>query len=47
MIDIFDKNADEINLRFAKYFISIVLKTCSSRDIMMHVSYEHIFELAE
>ena len=28
MNEIFDKRAEDINLRFAKYFISIVLKTC-------------------
>lgn len=38
MMDIFDKSASEINLKFAKYFISIVLKTCLCKEIMMQVS---------
>ena len=37
IVDIFDKSAGEINLRFAKYFISIVLKTCQCKEIMMQV----------
>jgi hypothetical protein len=47
MIDIFQKPTEEINLRFAKYFISIVLKTCSCREIMAVVSRERVFEFAE
>lgn len=34
MIEVFDKPVEEVNLRFAKYFISIVLKACSCREIM-------------
>lgn len=45
--DIFDKPVEEIPLRFAKYFITIVNKACSSKEIMMHVTEEKVFELAE
>ncbi len=45
--DIFDKSVEDIPLRFAKYFIGIVLKTCSSKEIMKEVSEERIFDLAE
>ena len=45
--DIFDKNVEDIPLRFAKYFITIVLKTCSCKEIMREVSEEKIFDLAE
>lgn len=38
MMEIFDMKAEAINLRFCKYFISIVLKACCCRDIMMQVS---------
>lgn len=45
--DIFDKSVEDIPLRFAKYFITIVLKTCSCKEIMREVSEEKIFDLAE
>jgi hypothetical protein len=47
MIEIFDKPIEEINLRFAKYFISIVLKTCCCRDVMCTVSQDSVFNLTE
>jgi hypothetical protein len=47
MIDTFDRPAEEINLRFAKYFISIVLKSCSCREVMTCVGQERVAELAE
>ena len=37
LIDIFDKPVEEIPLRFAKYFITIVNKACSQKEIMMHI----------
>lgn len=46
-MDIFDRPVEEIPLRFAKYFITIVLKACSCKEIMREVSEERIFELAE
>lgn len=45
--DIFDRTVEEIPLRFAKYFITIVLKACSCKEIMKEVSEDRIFELAE
>ena len=48
LIDIFEKNSvEEINLRFAKYFISIVLKVCSTVEIMSEASYERVVDLSE
>ena len=47
MQDVFNCPAESINLRFAKYFISIVLKTCNCKEMMMQVSQDKIFELAE
>jgi hypothetical protein len=34
----FDKPVDEINVRFTKYFVSVVVKICSSQVIMQQVS---------
>lgn len=45
--DIFDRKIDEIPLRFAKYFITIILKACSCKEIMREVSEDKIYELAE
>lgn len=47
LIDIFDKPVEEIPLRFAKYFITIVHKACSCKEIMREVSEERILDLAE
>jgi len=47
LIDIFERPVEEIPLRFAKYFITIVLKACSCKEIMREASEEAIFELAE
>ena len=47
MNDTFDKPINEINLRFAKYFVSIVVKICQSQQIMQQVSQEKVFDLAE
>ena len=46
-MDIFERALEEIPLRFAKYFITIVLKACSCKEIMKEVNEEKIFELAE
>jgi len=46
-MDIFDKPIEDIPLRFAKYFITIVNKACQCKEIMKEVSEERIFELAE
>jgi len=43
----FDKPVDEINVRFTKYFVSVVVKICSSQVIMQQVSQEKVFDLAE
>ena len=45
--DIFDKPVGEIPLRFAKYFITIILKACSCKELMREVSEERVFEFSE
>jgi len=45
MNDILDVPVENINLKFAKYFISIVMKTCCCRDIMINVGYEQVYSL--
>jgi len=47
LMDIFERSIEDIPLRFAKYFITIVHKACSCKEIMREVSEERIFELAE
>lgn len=47
MMDVLDKPAEEINLRFVKYFVSIVMKTCHCRDMMLALNQESIFSLAD
>ncbi len=47
LLEIFDKPVEEIPLRFAKYFITIVHKATSSKEIMREVSEEKIHELSE
>lgn len=42
MIDIFSFPVKEIPLRFTKYFITIVNKTCSSKEIMKEVSCDEV-----
>ena len=36
---------ENLNTRFAKYFLQILLKMTSLRDIMTHVSYEQVYAL--
>lgn len=47
MIDIFSFPVNEIPLRFTKYFITIVNKTCSSKEIMKEVSCKEVNDLVE
>ena len=47
MNDIFRYPVHEIPLRFTKYFITIVNKTCASKDIMREVSEGRVNELVE
>jgi len=42
LIDIFERPVEDIPLRFAKYFITIVHKVCSCKEIMKEVSEERI-----
>lgn len=47
MNDIFSYPVNDIPLRFTKYFITIVNKTCASKEIMREVSEECVFKIAE
>ena len=47
MIDIFSFPVKEIPLRFTKYFITIVNKTCSSKEIMKEVSCNEVMGLVD
>jgi len=45
MNDIFRHAVQDIPLRFTKYFITIVNKTCSSKEIMKEVNEKFVHEL--
>jgi hypothetical protein len=45
--DIFDRPRNEIPLRFAKYFVTIVNKTCSCKQIMELVNEQDLYDLCE
>ena len=47
MNDIFSYPVNDIPLRFTKYFITIVNKTCARKDIMREVNEEQVFIIAE
>jgi hypothetical protein len=47
MIDLFNIPITEMPLRFTKYFITIVNKTCCSKDIMREVSQKQVLGLVE
>jgi len=47
LMDVFDKPVEEIPLRFAKYFITIVHKVCSCKEVMREASEDRVFELVE
>ena len=45
--DIFDRPKEEMPLRFAKYFVTIVNKTCSCKKIMEIVKEQELYDLGE
>ena len=45
MNDVFECPVESINYRFTKYFMTVVIKTCSIREIMSHCGYEQVFAL--
>jgi len=45
--DIFKYPVSEIPLRFTKYFITIVNKTCAQKEIMREISEKSVSELVE
>ena len=47
MVDIFKYPVNDIPLRFTKYFITNVNKTCASKDIMKEVTEDRVYKLAE
>jgi hypothetical protein len=47
LVDIFERPLADIPLRFAKYFVTIVNKTVQLKVIMIEVSEQIIYDLAE
>lgn len=47
MNDIFSFKPDDIPLRFTKYFITIVNKTVSQKNLMLEASYNQVHALVE
>jgi len=47
LIDIFERPMSDFPLRFAKYFVTIVNKACSCKEIMREVDEKEIYDLAE
>ena len=47
LIDIFERPIKDFPLRFAKYFVTIVNKTCSCKEIMEEVREQEIYEMSE
>jgi len=45
--DIFERDPPEIPWRFAKYFVTIVNKSCSSRKIMELIKEQELYDLCE
>jgi len=47
LVDIFERPLQDIPLRFAKYFVTIVNKACTCKEIMQEVDQAHVHDLAE
>lgn len=47
LYDVFNKSTDKVPLKFGKYFISIVNKVCSMKEIMRNVDENNILGLVE
>jgi hypothetical protein len=47
LYDVFNKSTDKVPLKFGKYFISIVNKVCSMKEIMRNVEEHNILILVE
>jgi hypothetical protein len=47
MNEVFGVPVENINFRFSKYLISVVIKVCSIREIMSHCGYEKVSALAQ
>ena len=45
--DIFDKQLEEIPLRFSKYFLTVVYKLCSHKILLSSISIDKLFGFAE
>ena len=45
--EVFEVPLEKMNVKFVKYFMTIVVKICSSRDLMNNVCYEMVFALAQ
>lgn len=47
MNDIFSYPVNDIPLRFTKYFITIVNKTCACKEIMKEVNENQVYNIAQ
>ena len=47
MVDVFERPLQDIPLRFAKYFVTIVNRVCSSQEVMNSANEKETYELAE
>jgi glyoxylate utilization-related uncharacterized protein len=47
LVDIFERPMSDFPLRFAKYFVTIVNKAASCKEIMKEVSEREVYELSE
>lgn len=47
MRDIFSYPVNDIPLRFTKYFVAIVTRTCACKEIMKEVNETQVFNIAE
>ena len=47
LVDIFERPLQDIPLRFAKYFVTIVNKACTCKEIMMEIDHDNVKDLAE
>ena len=47
LVDVFERPLQDIPLRFAKYFVTIVNRVCSSPELMNSANEKVTYELAE
>jgi hypothetical protein len=47
LVETFEKSLQDIPLRFAKYFVTITNRVCTSPEVMMAAGENECFELCE